>query len=86
MAAEGSVLAVRYGTRVAELAREDDVWRLAGDGGVDLGRYQAVVVSLPRAQTGVLLERAAPLVGARVSGVRMAPCWAMMAARALAGG
>ena len=73
-------LAVRYGTRVAELAREGEVWRLAGDDGAELGRYQAVVVSAPPAQTAVLLERAAPLVAARAAGVRMAPCWAVMAA------
>lgn len=73
-------LAVWYGTRVAELAREGDVWRLAGDDGVELGRYQAVVLSAPPAQTAVLLERAAPMMAARVAGMRMAPCWAVMAA------
>jgi len=75
-----SELAVRYGTRVAELAREGTTWRLAGDGGVELGRYQAVVVSAPPAQTAALLEQAAPLVAARLSGVQVAPCWAVMAA------
>lgn len=73
-------LDVRYGTRVAALAREGDGWRLGGEDGAELGRFQAVVVSAPPAQTAALLEAVSPALATRAAGVAMAPCWAVMAA------
>lgn len=73
-------LEVAYQTRVAEVRRDGELWRLAADDGAELGGFQAIVVSAPPSQTAALLERAAPAVAALAGTVPMAPCWAVMAA------
>jgi len=73
-------LEVAYETRVAEVRRDGDLWRLAADDGTEFGRFQAVVVSAPPPQTAALLERGAPAMAARAGAAPMAPCLAVMAA------
>jgi hypothetical protein len=73
-------LDVRYETRIDVLERTADRWRLRSSDGLDLGDFDAVVVSAPAPQTAALLGDAAPELAARAAAVRMSPCWAAMAA------
>lgn len=73
-------LDVRYETRVDRLERTAEGWRLGSSDGLDLGGFDAVVVSAPAPQTAALLEGVAPRLAARAGGVAMSPCWAVMAA------
>jgi predicted NAD/FAD-dependent oxidoreductase len=75
----GDELDVRFGARVGALERTDRRWRVHSEDGIELGRFDAVVVSAPAPQTAVLLEGSAPALAARAAEVEMAPCWAVMA-------
>jgi renalase len=46
--------------------------------GVDLGRFDVVVVSAPAPQAGALFHTCSPGLAARAAMVEMAPCWAVM--------
>jgi predicted NAD/FAD-dependent oxidoreductase len=73
--AEG--LDVRIRTRVAELGREGDGWRLRDDGGADLGHYDWVIAAAPAAQTATLLP--SDFDGqVRLAQTRMLGCLALM--------
>lgn len=67
-------------TRVGVLQRTADRWRLRSSDGLDLGDFDAVVVSAPAPQAAALLGDAAPELAARAGSVAMSPCWAVMAA------
>jgi hypothetical protein len=71
-------LDVSYNTRVESLNREGDVWVLKDESGVDLGRFDVVVVSAPAPQAGELFRSCAPDLAARAAAVEMAPCWAVL--------
>jgi len=71
-------LDVSYGTRIGMLNRLGDRWVLTDEGGVELGPFDAVVVSAPAPQTGALLSTCSPDLAARAASVEMAPCWAVM--------
>ncbi len=71
---------VAFQTRVDGIERAGDRWRLVSGDGVDLGLYDAVVVSAPAPQTAELLAGIAPELAARAAQVEMAPCWAAMVA------
>jgi predicted NAD/FAD-dependent oxidoreductase len=73
-------LDVRYETRVDVLERTADRWRLRLSDGLDLGDFDAVVVSAPAPQAAAMLGDAAPELAARAAAVTMSPCWAAMAA------
>jgi len=71
-------LDVSYGTRIEILNREGDGWVLTDEDGIELGPFDAVVVSAPAPQAGVLLRTCSPDLAARAASVEMAPCWAVM--------
>ncbi len=71
-------LDVSYGSRIETLNREADGWVLADEDGVELGPFDAVVVSAPAPQAGALLRTCSPDLAARAASVEMAPCWAVM--------
>jgi hypothetical protein len=73
-------LEVQYETRVESVQRSIDGWHLTDSGGADLGCFEVLVVSAPAPQSAALLENAAPDVAAHLQTVRIAPCWAVMAA------
>jgi predicted NAD/FAD-dependent oxidoreductase len=72
-------LAPVFETRVAALERQDGRWSLTEESGLDLGQFDAVVVSVPAPQAARLLRDAAPALAARAERVEMSPCWAVMA-------
>ncbi len=73
-----SCLDVRSGVRVERVQRERGAWRLTSERGEDLGRFDRVAVAVPAPQAVPLLAEA-PALAARVAGVGMEPCWAVMA-------
>lgn len=75
----GRALAVRSGTRIVALQREDRRWRLFGDDGAAAGPFDVVVVAVPSPQAGPLLAEA-PALATRLGDAVLAPCWALMLA------
>ena len=71
-------LDVTLETRVERIERRSGRWRLASDQEVELGRFDAVVVSAPAAQTAELLADPAPGLASLAARAEMAPCWAAM--------
>lgn len=71
-------LDVSYGIRIESLGREVEKWSLKAADGVDLGRFDAVVVTAPAPQTATLFRTCAPGLAATAGSVEMAPCWAAM--------
>jgi predicted NAD/FAD-dependent oxidoreductase len=71
-------LDVAYRTEVGGLERSEGGWRLTDANGVDIGRYDTIVVSAPAPQSARLLEGVAPAIAAAASSVEIAPCWAAM--------
>ena len=71
-------LDVSYGTRIEILNREGDEWVLTDENGVELGPFDAVVVSAPAPQTCALFRTCSPDLAARAASVEMVPCWAAM--------
>ncbi|MGB9337946.1 MAG: FAD-dependent oxidoreductase [Polyangiales bacterium] len=71
---------VRFDTRVAELTRSAQQWRLSDPGGLRLGEFDLVVSTAPAPQTAALLKSAAPALATWVARARMQPCWALLAA------
>ncbi len=69
---------VRSGVRVEHVRREQDAWALVSDTGEALGSFHVVVAAVPAPQAVPLLA-ASPELAARAAGVRMEPCWAVMA-------
>ncbi|MDX1577939.1 MAG: FAD-dependent oxidoreductase [Gemmatimonadota bacterium] len=70
-------------TRVSRLERAAGAWRLVGEAGETLGEAGACLVTTPPAQAADLLEPVVELasdVVDRLRGIRMLPCWAVMAA------
>lgn len=74
----GLEIDVSYGTRIEALNRVENGWVFKDADGVDLGPFDAVVVSAPAPQTGALLRSCSPDLAARADSVEMAPCWAVM--------
>lgn len=84
-------LDVTLGREVVEILGEPQAWMLrhatprrpGGAPGADLaeaGPFDAVIVAAPAPQAAALLARPAPHLRQVVEQVRMAPCWALMAA------
>ncbi|MDJ0974111.1 MAG: FAD-dependent oxidoreductase [Planctomycetota bacterium] len=71
-------LDVALATRVGQIVRDGDGWRLVHEDGSDLGRFDRVVVSAPAPQAHALLEPIEPAMAARTAEARMAPCYAAM--------
>jgi renalase len=68
-----------YGARVAVIERQDTTWRLLDEAGVLLARASALILTAPPSQSAALLGDQAPGLRALCEGVRMLPCWALMA-------
>jgi len=75
--AEG--LDVRTGTRIAILTRGRGRWSLTSDRGLDLGRFDAVVLALPAPQVVELLPQGDP-IAEQAGAAAMAPTLTVMAA------
>lgn len=71
-------LDVSYGTKIEVLGREGSRWVTRDEDGIELGPFDAVVVSAPAPQTATLLSTCAPGLAASAASVEMAPCWAAM--------
>ncbi|MFY0575826.1 NAD(P)/FAD-dependent oxidoreductase [Cystobacter fuscus] len=69
---------VRCGVRVEHVRREQEAWALTSETGEALGTFHAVVAAVPAPQAVPLLA-GSPELSARVAGVRMEPCWSVMA-------
>jgi photolyase PhrII len=74
-----SGLDVELQTRVAPVEYTGSQWCLTTDGGEGLGTYDVTLITAPPQQTQPLLSAAPHLVRA-VQTVKLAPCWAVMAA------
>ncbi len=72
-------LDVEFGARILRLERGRRGWALADDRGQAQVDFDAVVLALP-APTAAALAAPHATAAARVAGVRMAPCWAVLAA------
>lgn len=72
-----SRLDVREGVRVEHVRREAEAWALVSEQGEALGSFHVVVAAVPAPQA-VALVAGSPELSARVAGVRMEPCWAVM--------
>lgn len=68
---------VRCGVRVDGIRRHEGRWRLGLDDGASI-LADAVIVTAPPEQSAHLLGAVSPRLGAAVSRVPMAPCWAVM--------
>ena len=87
-------LDIALGRQVTEILGEPGAWRLRHidatlvrpgrplptDPPEESGPFGAVVLAIPAAQAGPLLAGPAPRLAAVLEGVRMAPCWTLMAA------
>ncbi|HEX5745735.1 MAG TPA: FAD-dependent oxidoreductase [Archangium sp.] len=69
---------LRCGVRVEHVRREAEAWALSSESGEALGTFDVVVAAVPAPQAVPLLS-GAPELAARAAGVRMEPCWAVMA-------
>ena len=67
----------RLGVRVERLEPAHPGWTLRDTDGQDLGRFDAVLLSVPPAQAVPFLERA-PELAALAASVELLPCWALM--------
>ena len=72
-------LDIEYGARIVRLERGRRGWALVDDRGSAHVDFSAVVLALPAPLAAALAAAHTPLA-ARVRGVPMAPCWAVMAA------
>ena len=72
-------LDVEYGARILRLQRERGGWALLDDRGAAHADFGAVAIALPAPAAAELAAGRTPLA-ARLRLVRMAPCWAVMAA------
>jgi renalase len=68
---------VAVGRRVQSLERRDNGWHLWFAGEASVGPFDAVALAVPAAEALRLLGDSEPLT-ARLSLVRMLPCWALM--------
>lgn len=75
--AEG--LDVRLSTMVTGLQQDDGAWRVISEPAGTDETFEIVIVTAP-AEQAVPLLAGAPLLQAQAAGVRMQPCWALMAA------
>jgi hypothetical protein len=72
-------LTIKTQVRVGRLTKTQRGWQLHDDQGVDLGEFDAVVVSTPAPQAAELLLPVSPL-GQQAASVTMDACWAAMIA------
>jgi renalase len=72
-------LDVEYGARIVRIERGRRGWTLLDDRGAGHADFTAVAIALPSPAAAALAGSRTPL-SARVRAVRMAPCWAVMAA------
>ena len=72
-------LDVHFQTRVAPPTRTEGQWQLTDDKATDLGKYDAVIISAPAAQTAQLL-RDVPTLASEAAQAQMSGCWALMLA------
>lgn len=71
-------LTIRTMTRVTQLMRDGNSWRLGTEGGEVLGPFDAIVTAIPAEQAAALLAPVAPDLAREASQARTAPCWAAM--------
>jgi len=71
-------LTVQLSTPIASIQRLADGWKLVGDDGSDLGRFDKIILSIPAVQARTLLRNELPLLN-RIAEAEMQPCWAVMA-------
>ncbi|MDY7108837.1 MAG: FAD-dependent oxidoreductase [Planctomycetota bacterium] len=64
-------------TRITELAREADAWRLADESGPIAGAFDVLIVALPAAQAAELIGGLSDLAES-ARACTIAPCWAVM--------
>ncbi len=70
-------LELRCGVRVQSVCKEDTGWRLRDSDGIDLGRYDRVVVTAPAPQAAALLQDV-PELARQAEEALLDPCWAVM--------
>ncbi len=70
-------LNVKLQTRVAALQRRDNLWRICGDAGENLGTFDVAVVSTPPSQSADLLKDVSALAD-RARMTKMRGCWTVM--------
>jgi predicted NAD/FAD-dependent oxidoreductase len=75
----GAKLDIVLNTQVEQVERFSGQWQLLSDAGVDLGQYAVVLIATPPAQTVPLLATV-PQMAQQTEAVKLAPCWAVMAA------
>ena len=74
-------LDVEQGAHVRSLERQlDGTWMLTLDGERHAGPFMAVIVACPAPQAAELLRTAHPGLASACDGVRLLPCWSVMAA------
>ena len=71
-------LSVRLETQVRQVEPAAQGWRVTADDGLELGRFDAVVVSAPAPQTAALLATTSPVIAEAAAAVEMTPCWSVM--------
>ncbi|MED5545236.1 MAG: FAD-dependent oxidoreductase [Pseudomonadota bacterium] len=70
---------VRFGARVQALVRDEDGWRIEGEG-LDAEPFDSVVVAVPAEQAAPLLSLHDLDEGLEAASVRSTPCWSVMVA------
>ncbi|RMG53679.1 MAG: FAD-binding protein [Gammaproteobacteria bacterium] len=69
---------VECGVRVAGIRREDGRWRLSDAAGRDLGHFDQVLLAVPAAVAGRLLEAVVPEWHERLSALEATRTWVLM--------
>lgn len=69
---------LHYAAPVAAIGGETGAWMLRLATGRVAGPYNRLVLALPPGQAADLLAPLLPALAARVTGVAMAPCWALL--------
>ncbi|MFG0242411.1 MAG: NAD(P)/FAD-dependent oxidoreductase [Phycisphaerales bacterium JB054] len=70
----------RFEARACGLGRSTRGWSVQTESGDALGPFDHAVIAVPAPQAAELLGEVAPAIAERASGVRLAPCWSVMAA------
>jgi len=68
---------IGFGRRVVDLVRVESGWTLQLEDGSQTLPYASVIVAIPSPEAGRLLA-GSPDLAARVAGIQMQPCWAVM--------
>jgi predicted NAD/FAD-dependent oxidoreductase len=70
-------LTVAFNTPVSGIEQASGAWALSSGDGLDLGRFDRVIVTTPPAQAAPLLAHA-PRLGQVAASAEMLPCWSVM--------